>query len=91
MFNFTKLPETIRYDLPCWPGFYVLIVPDNENECWNFYLTHKHFAVIHFMFGSAYSNPDQTPEKLVEMAHWNAPDYLPDFVKECCTDEDIEE
>lgn len=88
MLQFKILPETIRYDIPSWPGFYVLIVPDDEQKVYNFYLTHTRFGIIHYMFGSSYDNPETTPEKLVELAHWNVNDYLPDYVKDCCTEND---
>lgn len=87
MFEYTPLPQTIRYDLPSWPGFYVLIVPNKDATLYNFYLTHDNFGVIHEMFGWPTSNPDTTTEKLVELAHWNAPDYMAEFVRDCNDDE----
>lgn len=91
MFEYTQLPETIRFDLPTWPGFYALIVPNPKRETWDFYLTHEHVGIIHDMGGYCYSNGPQTPEELCEMVHWMVNDYLPDFVKDCCTDRELEE
>jgi hypothetical protein len=91
MLKYTELSETIRYDVMGWPGFYVLIVPNAKKDCYTFYLTHENQGIIHYMFGWPTSNPDFSIEKLVELAHWNVEEYLPDFVKDCCTEEDEEE
>lgn len=93
MFEYTKLPETVRYDNPCWPGFYVLIIPNKNPENYNLYLTHERFGVIHYMCGLGLSpkHDINTIDDIVRMAHYMMDDYLPDFVKDCCTDEDIEE
>jgi hypothetical protein len=89
MFEYTPLPDTIRYDLPGWPGFYVLIVPGlnpKNPDGADFLLCHQNFGIVHWMFGTK----TETPEKLAELAHWNAECYLPAFVKDCCTEDETE-
>ena len=89
MFEYTRLPETVRYDDPSWPGFYVLIVPNTNATEYNLYLTHEHFAVVQHMAGFR-KKPDGTMitiDELVEHAAVLMDEYLPDFVKVCCMNE----
>ena len=90
MFKYTKLAGAVRFDNPAWPGFYVLIVSNEDDTQRNVYLTHNNFGIIHFMHG-AIRQPDGTMEPIettVENAYWAMENYLPDFVKDCCTDEE---
>lgn len=88
MFKYTTLPETVRYDDPCWPGFYVLIVPNKEPGNYNLYLTHEKWGIIHFMCGLGLSPEHNinTIDDIVKMASAMIEDYLVDYVKACCAD-----
>ena len=90
MFKYTKLAGAVRYDNPSWPGFYVLIVSNEDDSARNVYLTHSNMGIIHYMHGAIRQSDGtmETMEETVEHAHWAMEDYLPDFVRDCCTDRD---
>lgn len=84
MIEFEKLPETMKVDCSAhgFGPFYVLIVPapDEHNENMRiFYLKHKRYGIIHEMFGLV---PDND-EHAAELAYFNAPDYMPHYLKDC--------
>ena len=88
MIEFKKLPQAVRVEHPSWPGFYVLIVSNEEDTRRDVYLTHDRMGVIHHMYGAVEQSDGhmETIEETAEMAYWNMEDYLPDFVKYCCTE-----
>lgn len=85
--NFKPVPGVIRVDLNAH-GFgplYVLIVPDPETHHRTYYMMHNSYGVILYMFGSC---QEETDQEAAELAYWNAPDYIPEFVKLCFTEDE---
>ena len=89
MIEYIKLPAAVRVDHPSWPGFYILIVPNADDTERAVYLTHEKMGVIHYLYGVCKQSDGimETMEETVETAYWNMEEYLPDFVRDCCTDE----
>lgn len=53
--------------------------PDDLEEEYTFYLRHKKYCVMKYMFTmKAYDI-----NAAAEIAYANAPEYIPDFIKEC--------
>lgn len=86
MLKFTRL-YSLRYDLPAWPGFYVLIVPNKDATSYSFYIAHEKHAILYEMFGIPNPCNNKSDKELIELAHYNAENYLPDLLKECLTEE----
>ena len=87
MIDFTKL-TAVRVDNPSWPGFYVLIVSNADDTERNIYLTHDRFGIIHYLYGAVKQSDGsmETMEETAETAYWAMEEYLPDFVRDCCTE-----
>lgn len=77
-----------RVDHPCWPGFYMLIVSNIDDTERRVYLTHEKMGVIHLLYGACKQSDGtmETMEETAEIAYWNMEEYLPDFVRDCCTE-----
>jgi len=89
MIEYTTLPAAVRVDHPSWPGFYMLIVSNADDTLRSIYLTHDKMVIIHYMYGACkqLDGTMETMEQTVETAYWNMEEYLPDFVRDCCTEE----
>lgn len=78
-----------RIEHPSWPGFYMLIVSNQNDTERSVYLTHEKMGVIHYLYGAC-QQPDgtmETMEETAQTAYWNMEDYLPEFVRDCCSNE----
>ena len=82
--------KALRVDHPSWPGFYMLIVSNADDSERSVYLTHEKMGVIRYMYGACKQSDGtmETIETTAETAFYNMEDYLPDFVKSCCTEEE---
>ena len=79
-----------RVEHPSWPGFYMLIVSNPDNTERAVYLTHERFGVIHYLYGAC-EQSDGTMESMdetAETAYWNMENYILQFVRDCCTEEE---
>lgn len=85
--NFEPVPGVIRVSLDQqnFGPFYVLIVPDPKTNLRSYYLMHETSGIVLFMFGSG---QPETDEHAAELAYWNGPDYIPEFVKQHFTEEE---
>ena len=86
MANF-KTVSTLVVDCSDWGfgEFNVLVVPDEGiteklgKTGYEFYLRHPKYGVVVAMFGLSCD----TPEEAADLAYYNAPDYIPEFIEEC--------
>ena len=83
---FEPVPGVIRVSLAHhgFGNFTVLIVPDPETQLRKYYLTHDKSGVVLFMFGAGQIETDKYS---VDVAYWNGPEYIPDFIKQHFTEE----
>jgi hypothetical protein len=87
MIDFEILTNVIRVNCADlgFGQFSVLIVPEDDvnalEDEYSYYLMHQKYGLVLFMFADAAS----TPEEAAERAYNNAPDYIPDFIKQCFT------
>ena len=89
MIEYKKLPNTMSVDCSAhgFGSFYVLIVPENDEnaieEEYSFYLRHEKYCVMKYMFTCVAADLTDA----AELAYYNAPDYIPDFIEECFTED----
>lgn len=88
MARYKKLPETMVVDCSehGFGQFHVLVVPADDATIPNlryFFLLHDTYCTIHPMFGCG----AETDEDAAEMAFHGAPEYIPDFIRECFEEE----
>lgn len=83
--KFEPVPGVIRVSLAHhgFGGFAVLIVPDPKTKLRTYYLTHDTSGVVLFMFGSG---QEETDEQAADLAFWNGPEYIPEFVRQHFTE-----
>lgn len=80
MINYTINDCAIVDCGPLHFGFFsVLIVPEGTGNEYTFYLRHKNYGVIKYMFTC--SAADLT--EAANIAYHNAAQYIPDFIQEC--------
>jgi hypothetical protein len=74
---------------PSWPGFYLLIVSNQDDTERAVYLTHEKMCTIHYLYGACNQSDGsmETMEETAETAYWNMENYLPEFVRDCCDNE----
>lgn len=88
MIEYKKLPNTMVVDCSAhgFGPFYVLIVPmegEAVPDMRYFYLLHRGYGVVLDMFGCG----AETDEAAAELAYYNAPDYIPQYIQECFDEE----
>lgn len=73
---------------PSWPGFYLLIVSNEDDTHRDIYLTHERMGVIHYLYGACKQSDGtmETMEETAAIAFHSMEDYLPDYVRDCCTE-----
>lgn len=73
---------------PSWLGFYMLIVSNEDDTERSVYLTHERMGVIHYLYGACQQSDGsmETLEETAETAFYSFDEYLPDFVRDCCTE-----
>lgn len=81
MIEYKKLPDTMLIDCSShgFGPFSVLCVPAPNESARNFYLIHSEYGIVLYMFGLA---PD-SDEHAAEIAYNGAVDYIPEFIKQC--------
>ncbi len=89
MFEYMEKIDVVRVNCENlgFGPFSVLIVPvEDENAMedeYTYYLIHKKYALIQFMFEDAAASLEEAAER----AYYNAPDYIPDFIRDCFKNE----
>lgn len=81
--------NAVRVDNPSWPGFYMLIVSNPDDTERSVYLTHEKIGVIHYLYGTCKQSDGrmETIDETAETAYYCMENYLPEFVRACCSAE----
>jgi hypothetical protein len=61
--------------------FSVLILNEGDGD-YSYYLRHKNYCIMRYMF-TIKENHTPDNEYLSDIALSNAPEYIPDFIREC--------